>query len=82
MKRNIALWGLAALICFGFFYLTNERNPTFRPQVTTFDGKPSIGCLHRDGTYTFYNVVVRGDGSYEQASEIASFPSSEAAKLH
>ena len=83
MKRlSVFLLLFTIAIGFGLFvHLTNEYDPAYRPHVTTFDGQDAFGCLHRDGTYTFYRAQLTSAGLIMHG-EIATFPSGEAAKLH
>ena len=56
-----------------FFCFTTERDPAYQQHLTTWDGNPAFGQLHRDGWYSFYHI----SGRY-----IATFPAGEALHLH
>jgi hypothetical protein len=85
MKKLLRpLIGVAIFVaCVGGLWMTRERDPAFQPYLTTFDGKPAVGQLHRDGWYSFHytNPIPHSD-KWRVGSLITSLPSGEAAKLH
>lgn len=64
---------IVALLLVAFLVLTSETNPAYKPYKTTWNGRPALGWLHRDGNYSFYTL----DGMY-----ICTLPAGEASKLH
>lgn len=67
-----------------FIYATNERDPHYRPYVTTFMGQDAMGQLHRDGSYSFYRVRHKVDNVvfWDVTDFICNLPAAEAVKLH
>ena len=70
--------------CVGGLWITKERDPAFQQHLTTFNGKPAVGQLHHDGSYSFYEARPWwGSLQYYQTGPyIGTFPGAEAAKLH
>ena len=71
---------LVLLLCVGLVVFIKTKNPS--THLTTFDGKPAIGQVNWDGTYTFFYLFRDAGDVYHQGNEICTLPSGEACKLH